>query len=215
MARGQKCCFEAPRPYSKIAAYLKDAAAGSGLITADVRNSSRNKPRPCAEGAGLFLFAGRTSGRPSPLTREEMIPLARRIALAHDIQPPELLCALAHHESHNWQPWALRYEPGFYDSYISHMKGLTPTEKQARAFSYGLCQLMGQTARELGFAGDFLSELCDPAINLEFGARYLKKCLTRSDGDVVQGLLHYNGGGNPDYPKLVLAHLKEYTTPTV
>ncbi len=138
-----------------------------------------------------------------------MIGLAKAKAEKHQIDPA-LLCALAHHESNNWKPWAIRYEPAFYGRYISHMTMISATEKQARAFSYGLCQVMGQTARELGFSGDYLTELCDPAINLDFAARKLKQCLGRANGDVRQGLLFYNGGANPAYPDLVLAHLKEY-----
>jgi soluble lytic murein transglycosylase-like protein len=142
------------------------------------------------------------------VTKPELVALAKQIAAKHGVDPA-LFCALCHHESGDWKPWAIRYEPAFYDRYISHMKGINDTEKTARAFSYGLTQIMGQVARELGFDGKYLTELCDPATNLDYGCRKLKKCFARAN-DRHSALLLYNGGGNPAYPAKVLQHLKEY-----
>lgn len=139
------------------------------------------------------------------MTRDGLMQLAENAAAAHGLDPA-LVKAVCHHESGNWQPWAIRYEPGFYSRYIEKMAGLSATEKTARAFSYGLMQIMGQTARELGFDGEYLAELLDPVINIEYGCRKLAKCLERTYGDVPAALLQYNGGGNPSYPNLVLQH---------
>src|SRR5690348_7839194 len=90
-----------------------------------------------------------------------LIALAQRTAAAHALWP-ELVCAIVEQES-AWNPWALRYEPAFYDRYIatslavrraatatgtSRLDALTtpeipddPTESRARAFSWGLMQV--------------------------------------------------------------------------
>jgi soluble lytic murein transglycosylase-like protein len=143
------------------------------------------------------------------MTKHELQAVAVSIALDFGLDPA-LVCAVCHHESGNWNPWAIRYEPGFYHRYIDSMKGLSDTEKQARACSWGLMQVMGQVAREQGFDGPYLSELCDPRQNIRHGCKKLAKCLDRANGDVRTALLGYNGGGNPGYPDKVLRHLKEY-----
>lgn len=143
------------------------------------------------------------------MTKDDMIILAIQTAEKHGIDAP-LFCSLCHHESGNWNPWAVRYEPAFFDKYIASLPAISVTEGRGRAFSYGLCQIMGQTARELGFAGDYLTQLIDPATNLEFGARKLKRCLDRANGDVKSALLLYNGGGDKTYPDKVLRYYPRY-----
>src|SRR5262245_59806469 len=98
------------------------------------------------------------------MERAAMIALAKAAAARHGLDPA-LVCAICHHESEGWQPWAFRYEPAFYAKYIEVMVSLPATEKRARAFSYGLMQIMGQVAREQGFTGKSLGELFDPAVN--------------------------------------------------
>lgn len=65
-------------------------------------------------------------------------------------------------------PDATRYEPEFYKRYIADK---WPGEHE-RATSYGLMQIMLQTARERGFKGDF-HELLTPAVGLYWGCRQL------------------------------------------
>lgn len=132
---------------------------------------------------------------------------------------PELLASLIHRES-SGNPWAVRYEPGFYVRYIksknlADLKGYAPpptlvsneTEKSLRSTSFGLVQIMGQVARERGFEGLFLSQLFDPRTNIELGAAHLGGLLARY-GDVETALLRYNGGLNTQYPAGVLDILK-------
>jgi soluble lytic murein transglycosylase-like protein len=69
-------------------------------------------------------------------------------------------------------------------------------------------QVMGQVAREAGFAGHFLSELCEPHAGIDIGCKVLKGKLARAAGDVEKGLLYWNGGGNPEYAKQVMARMK-------
>lgn len=57
----------------------------------------------------------------------------------------------------------------------------------------GLTQVMPSTARWLGQQGD-LNALTDPSQNLEVGAAYLARLLTRFDGDITMALAAYNAG---------------------
>jgi hypothetical protein len=60
--------------------------------------------------------------------------------------------------------------------------------------SWGLMQVMGAVARERGFRGPYLSELCDPAIGLDAGCRTLVELLRWARGDVTAAVAAYNGG---------------------
>ena len=60
--------------------------------------------------------------------------------------------------------------------------------------SWGLMQLMGAVARELGFKGGYLPEICDPGINLRLGAQHLSSRLRWAQGNVPAALAAYNGG---------------------
>jgi soluble lytic murein transglycosylase-like protein len=132
--------------------------------------------------------------------------LAGKYAAKYDLLP-ELVCAVVEQES-SWSPWAIRYEPAFYTRYVMPL-GLPETEARARSISWGLCQIMGEVARELGFVGPMAS-LCDPDTGLEWGCRKLKKCFDAVGGDTQKALLHWNGGGNPDYPAQVVARVEKY-----
>ena len=158
----------------------------------------------------------------------EFVALAQRAADTHTLWP-ELVCAIVEQES-AWNPWALRYEPAFYDKYIatsltarrpdrqaSRLGALTspeipddPTESRARAFSWGLMQVMGQVAREHGFAEVSLASLCDPAMGLDVGCRVFAAKLAAAEGNVTRALLLWNGAGNRDYPSAVLACTGRY-----
>jgi soluble lytic murein transglycosylase-like protein len=135
------------------------------------------------------------------ITRVNLEAVARSTALNMGINPALVLKICATESS--WNPWAIRYEPGFYSRYIEKMTGLTDTEKTMRATSFGLMQVMGQVAREKGFDGKFLVELCDPLNGVTYGCKKLKECLDREKGDVRSALLRYNGGGDPHYPDRV------------
>lgn len=86
----------------------------------------------------------------------------------HDV-PLELLLAVAATES-NWDPDA-----------VSH------------ANAHGLMQIQWPgTAHHLGVTR--LSELYNPCLNIELGARYLRELLDRNDGDLTRALASYNYG---------------------
>lgn len=140
-----------------------------------------------------------------------MIAMARAAAARHDL-PPELVCAVVEQES-AWDPYAIRYEPAFYDRYVYPMalkRALSETEARGRAFSWGLMQTMGEVAREFGFSSRFLSALCDAQASLELGCKVLAHKLAVNQGNVERALLAWNGGGNLEYPAEVLSRLEHY-----
>ncbi|MGH9744068.1 MAG: lytic transglycosylase domain-containing protein [Candidatus Acidiferrum sp.] len=141
----------------------------------------------------------------------QLIAFARKAAASQSLDPA-LVCAVVEQES-AWNAWAMRYEPAFFAKYIAGLytnNKITASEAYARGFSWGLMQLMGQVAREMGFDGTFLSALCDPEQNLAIGCKLLRKKLDAMDGDVTRGLLAWNGGANPAYAGQVLARRVHY-----
>ena len=143
----------------------------------------------------------------------KLVALAAETARAHDLDP-SLVCAVIEQES-AWNPWAMRYEPAFFAKYVASLytnNKVSASEAYARGFSWGLMQVMGQVARESGFGDRFLSGLCDPAAGIEFGCRILRKKLALANGDTLQALLAWNGGGNPNYGVEVLARRSKYSS---
>jgi len=146
-----------------------------------------------------------------PPTADVLIKLAVDTAKQFNLDPP-LVCGLVEQES-AWNPWAMRYEPAFFARYVAPQytnNKISATEAYERAFSFGLLQLMGQVAREIGFPKQFLSELCDPATGLFWGCKELQLKLDKAKGDVTQGLLLFNGGNDKTYPTQVLARVSKY-----
>ncbi len=129
---------------------------------------------------------------------------------------PTLLAAVIHQESAG-NPYAVRYEPGFFKRYVETktrktMLGYVPvrcsfeTEARLRATSFGLMQIMGQVLRERGFKGEFLTEALDPKTNIKWGSEFLQTLLLKHQ-DTEAALLRWNGGGNKNYGKEVLGHI--------
>lgn len=113
----------------------------------------------------------------------DIMILADAAAKRHGLPLP-LVYAIIHTES-GGNPWAIRYEPAFYERYIAPkpVKPRPPcseqTESRLLACSFGLMQIMGATARETGFDGVFLSELCNPKVGIEWGCKYLATLVQR------------------------------------
>lgn len=121
------------------------------------------------------------------MTKADMVSLARRKARDHGLSS-KIVCAVIETES-GWFQYAARFEPGFKRKYIDPIKygtlrvfGRTSrdTQRQLRSMSIGLMQVMGQVARELGFAGESLLELVHPEVGIEYGCRRLKKAYHRT-----------------------------------
>lgn len=140
------------------------------------------------------------------MNADELKEKAKYYARLHGLEGA-LVCAVVEQES-NWAPWAIRYEPAFQERYVEP-QNLGETETVARSISWGLMQLMGEVARELGFSGK-LASLCDPDTGLDYGCRHLKNKLDSHGGDVHAGLQAWNGGGNPEYADQVLARKSRY-----
>lgn len=115
------------------------------------------------------------------------------IATQHGLDPL-LVAAIVEIES-SGDTTAIRYEP----TWPYYIETATPgvsaeTERMQQATSWGLMQVMGTTARELGCDAPFLSVLCNERIGLEFGCRYFAKQLKRYDGNKVAAVAAYNAG---------------------
>lgn len=147
-----------------------------------------------------------------PVNLEEIIGAA---CGKHSI-PFELFASLIMRESEGILN-AGRFEQSFYLKYVlpHHREGLIghvpehlpdiASEKIFRGISYGLTQIMGETAREMGFAGDRLFDLFEPDINVEFGGKFFARCMKLSHGDERGALLHWNGGDDEQYHDKVFA----------
>jgi len=143
----------------------------------------------------------------------EIIDLARQIAGEHGLDPA-LVCAVIEQES-AWNPWAVRYEPGFLSRYVAPLYTagkFSATEAYTRSMSWGLMQVMGQVAREFGFKEASLAELCEPAMGVDFGCRVLAARMAKVRADVPAALLAWNGGADINYPAEVLARKRNYSS---
>jgi soluble lytic murein transglycosylase-like protein len=141
----------------------------------------------------------------------KLVSLAKKAAAAEGLDEA-LVCAVVEQES-GWNAWAMRYEPLFFAKYVAPLytnNKVGATEAYARGMSWGLMQVMGQTAREKGVTSPFLSYLCDPNAGLSVGCRILRQKLDAAGGDIARALQAWNGGGNPDYAAEVLARVAKY-----
>ena len=135
--------------------------------------------------------------------------LAREAAGKYGLDP-RLVCALCEVES-SWEPRAIRQEveyPYLYGlaagetgviaciqgaageqlhALLREIQSSIATEVVMQKTSWGLMQIMGAVARERGFRG-WLTELCDPTVNLEWGCRHLRWMID-----------HNNAYGLPDF----------------
>lgn len=145
------------------------------------------------------------------MTKQFLIQLAHEAAQKYGLDSA-LVCAVCEQES-DWNPWAVRYEPAFYSHYvvpILETGHFGATEATMRATSFGLMQIMGEVAREYGFLGPFLSELCDPEIGLDIGCKYLSALHGRTGNNTKAALARWNGGANAAYPEQVMARMPSY-----
>ncbi len=130
--------------------------------------------------------------------KQSLLHLMENIAAANNL-PFALVHAIVQVES-GGNPWAMRYEPAFFSRYVADRghrvwPGCSrDTEEQLRACSFGLMQIMGQTARERGFDRPFLTELCDPATGLEWGCLHLSAQIKRYHGEIDAAVAAYNAG---------------------
>jgi len=205
--------------YARMAAAIKAAAEklGVGIVWGGDWKGFVDMPHfelKEAEGGGKELIVPE-----KPLYSAEINAAALRFNL-----PVRLIQAMILIES-GGLPWAMRYEPAFFDKYVAprEIKPLRPcseaTERRGRATSWGLMQIMGETARSVGFDRPYLSELCAPDVGLLWACSYLGRLRDRFlvSHDWAAVVAAYNGGPgavlgpesftNPEYPRKVLAAL--------
>lgn len=152
---------------------------------------------------------------------DSIIQLVRQIAPNYSLDPA-LVCAIVEQES-DGDTWLVRWEKGFDQKYIVPLEAAgkihpTPpiteaTEAVTRAMSWGLMQIMGETAREapVNYYGR-MAALCDPNTGITQGCKALQHKLSLAGGDVRKGLDLWNGGADPAYPDQVLARVAQYKT---
>lgn len=129
------------------------------------------------------------------LPDHSMLALARDAAVRHGIDAA-LVCAVIEQES-EWDTNAMRYEGAFRARYVAPL-GLPPTEEIARSISWGLMQVMGQVARERGFVGKFLSELCTAENGADFGCAVLADKIATAERELKREGVDAGASRSPD-----------------
>lgn len=128
--------------------------------------------------------------------------------------PPKIVSAIIEVESER-NPWATRHEPHYRFLWnvsqgepwhgqdtphqFPHFKPASAhTEYMAQKTSWGMMQVMGAVARELGFTRPFLSELCDPDVGVYYGCKLLAKLYKRyGDRHGWEGVVAAYNAGSP------------------
>jgi len=116
--------------------------------------------------------------------------------------PWELVYAICQAES-SLNPSAIRHEPR-YRWLVGDNETMSPTERHEQMTSWGLMQVMGAVARELGHTGP-LSDLLDPPTGLFYGCLHLRRFRAKYDiwPDVIAA---YNAGS----PRRVAGQIGPY-----
>ena len=116
--------------------------------------------------------------------------------------PWELVYAICQVES-SLNPSAIRHEP-HYRWLVGDNETMSPTERHEQMTSWGLMQVMGAVARELGHTGP-LSDLLDPPTGLFYGCLHLRRFRAKYDiwPDVIAA---YNAGS----PRRVAGQIGPY-----
>jgi hypothetical protein len=137
-----------------------------------------------------------------------LLPFRQEIFICARVNniPPALLAAIVQTES-NFKQWATRTEPHYKKKKVviasaknwSKSHGGLPnfvTELDDRSRSYGLGQIMGQTAREQQFNAQYLSQLYDPLDNLSQVAIKVSRLIKYYKTDTLSAISAYNQGNN-------------------
>jgi soluble lytic murein transglycosylase-like protein len=125
------------------------------------------------------------------MVSKEIRAIIESKAQKYNLYPDLVEAHVMTESSGNVNAW--RYEPAFYKTYIQKLGIKNATESAGRATSWGLLQIMGQVARELGYQGSW-EGLCDPTVNLEYGCKKLSKCYQRYHPELDKGIAAYNSG---------------------
>ncbi len=114
--------------------------------------------------------------------------------------PVEIICGVISQES-GWNTGSMRYEPAFQKRYVDRD---FPKQDEAwrhdMATSFGLMQIMGLVAKELGFMGK-PRDLFDPIVGIEWGCRKLASLNKRYPQTPKDAIAAYNQGNNRWFDK--------------
>jgi soluble lytic murein transglycosylase-like protein len=150
-------------------------------------------------------------------TEEAYVPIVMDQAGIYDLDHA-LVFSIIYQESKG-NPYASRYEPRFFarklaDKSRSQLSGYVPlsmlcsleTEKAHRATSWGLFQILGETARWFGlYDHPYLNSLVEPHVNISMGCSYFSSLLKKY-GTIEKALRYWNG--SPAYPAKVMDHYR-------
>ena len=135
------------------------------------------------------------------MDNDELTTLIKSAASRRSL-PWELVYAIRQVES-SLNPSAIRHEP-HYRWLVGDNETMSPTERHEQMTSWGLMQVMGAVARELGHTGP-LSDLLDPPTGLFYGCLHLRRFRAKYDiwPDVIAA---YNAGS----PRRVAGQIGPY-----
>lgn len=135
--------------------------------------------------------------------------------------PPVLVYAMIHVESaylpYAWNPephyrwfWDVKNNAPFRPVAINEVSNKYPPkdfpclagdpdqEWWAQQASWGLMQIMGAVAREMGYEGEYLPAICFPSINISLGVAFLSRLLRRlNNTHGLKGAISTYNTGNP------------------
>jgi hypothetical protein len=125
-----------------------------------------------------------------------IIDIVHRFAKQQDV-PVMVALAICEVES-GGDSMAIRYEPGWkYQYNMEHFAKLcnttVETERVLQACSFGLMQVMGTVARELGHTGS-LVQLLDPFVGAKYGCMKLAKLFETHKSSLDDVIASYNAG---------------------
>lgn len=158
-----------------------------------------------------------------PLIAEDLKSLIISNAALFDLDY-KLVASIIYQESGGDEN-AYRVEEAFYDRYLKNKKakelsGYVPnfpptltSEKRARAVSYGAMQVMGETARMMGYKNRWLPNVKSNKDNIYIGCKYLRYLFNLPQTKKISGgkeqlryvLTRWNGSS--EYPDIIFDHL--------
>ena len=134
---------------------------------------------------------------------EDLEPLIIREARTRNL-PEAILLGLVEVES-NFNPFAVIYEQHYrYTKIIDRLKPKDcsiNTEINLQKTSFGLFQIMGGTARYMGFSG-WLTRLLMPTINIKYGTLWFSRLYNKYSNEYgISGVIAAYNAGNPRISK--------------
>lgn len=125
-------------------------------------------------------------------------PYVRRVLSPSEIPTKNLLLLAIMRVESSYDPNAVRHEPGFKDVWnidrnAKELGISNVTEETFQKTSWGLGQIMGGTARWLGYHGP-LTGLLDVQTNIIFSEALLQRLLERYNQNISKAVAAYNKG---------------------